>query len=624
MFEQLIWLVPLAVAGLGAWRPTAGLVAMAAALPLFGSPPGGPYLGAFDATALAVILTCWRAGRPPPSPLARPAIALLVVGLASLVPSPYLPPSWSPDLLLRLGQALPGVSGWSALFTWRAAADLLLGWGLFVSVRRAFAGRSLKPLAGGFLAGLGLAMLCGYGADSGLLDLNAYRPRFSSGESEPRLASLFFVSGWFSQYLVFVTPLALAAVATRARRWRYLAPVVLVLALGCLALTRQRGGWGAATAQLIAVAVWLLLTWRRQGLTATQLKRAAARVALLLALVVVVVVIAGDVDQVLDRAASIRSGPVTRLPLWYAAVDMFQQRPLQGWGIGSFAPVFDLLNPPGTPYARTNHGTAHNLYLHTAAETGLPGLLALALIGWAALRCLLRPRQGQGAFAFAVSISLLGVATYGLVQQIFYLRALGWTIWLLLGCAAVVSSAPAARGLARASTALIAAALILIPFRLAFGEPVALAGSRAFGLHEPEGKGHRRLRWTEGFAAVRLPSPGETVTLYLANGHPKGGARPVRVSVGLAGETVAELEIPGGWQEHTFEVPQGAGPEVLLTIEARPTFRPYSDFLAYPDLERSTDIRSLGVAVKLPGDRPPRRPPRRQRPRPVGDAPPAG
>ena len=161
---------------------------------------------------------------------------------------------------------------------------------------------------------------------------------------------------------------------------------------------------------------------------------------------------------------------------------------------------------------------------------------------------------------------------------------------------------------------------------MAFTEPAELAGNRAYGFHEPEGKRHKRLRWTEGFAATRLPSPArQTLTLHLANGHPKGGARPVRVTVGLEGETVAELEVPGGWQRHDFEVPASArGGDLLLTLEVEPTFRPFSDYLAYPDLERSTDIRSLGVAVKLPEDPPPRKPRRRKRPRQLEESPPTG
>ena len=42
MLEILVWLVPIAVAAAGIQRPHAGLLVLAACLPLFGSPPGGP------------------------------------------------------------------------------------------------------------------------------------------------------------------------------------------------------------------------------------------------------------------------------------------------------------------------------------------------------------------------------------------------------------------------------------------------------------------------------------------------------------------------------------------------------------------------------------------------------
>lgn len=57
MIERLIWLVPAAVLVAGVWRPKAAILVLVAALPLFGSPPGGPYLAALDVAALAVLLT---------------------------------------------------------------------------------------------------------------------------------------------------------------------------------------------------------------------------------------------------------------------------------------------------------------------------------------------------------------------------------------------------------------------------------------------------------------------------------------------------------------------------------------------------------------------------------------
>ena len=72
MFEHLVWLVPLTVAATGAWRPRAGLLVLAGSLPLFGSPPGGPYLAALEVAGLAAILAAWRGGRAVPTPLAWP------------------------------------------------------------------------------------------------------------------------------------------------------------------------------------------------------------------------------------------------------------------------------------------------------------------------------------------------------------------------------------------------------------------------------------------------------------------------------------------------------------------------------------------------------------------------
>ena len=314
MIELLIWLVPAAVAVLGLWRPRAGLVALVAALPLFGSPPGGPYLEALEVAGLAAILTGLRAGRPARSRLGAPALLFVVVSLATLVPSPYLPPSWRPGDLLGVLGALPGVESWTALYAWRAAADLLLGWGLFVVIRAAFAGRSLRPLGLALAAGLMGITLIGLAARAGLVDLSAYRPLHSQGM---RLQSLFFLSGWLSQYLVVVTPVALAGLDMGSDRWRRLRLPLLALAVACAGLTLQRGAWVAAAVQL---AVWVAVVapqWRRRP--------GAARRALLASAVVVALAGTawmgmGAVEPLVSRGQSMVSGFDTRTALWRSAL----------------------------------------------------------------------------------------------------------------------------------------------------------------------------------------------------------------------------------------------------------------------------------------------------------------
>jgi hypothetical protein len=126
-FETLIWIVPAAVLLAGAWRPRYGLVVVVATLPLFGSPPGGPYLGALDATALAAVLTSLRRPRPrgPGEPDRRrsglewPVGAWVTVSLVSMLPLVYRPPAWTWEALAGLALVFPETQSGMPLYTWR-------------------------------------------------------------------------------------------------------------------------------------------------------------------------------------------------------------------------------------------------------------------------------------------------------------------------------------------------------------------------------------------------------------------------------------------------------------------------------------------------------------------------
>lgn len=592
MIERLIWVVPLVVAVLGAWRPRAGLVALAAALPLFGSAPGGPYLAALDVAGIAAILTAWRGGRPRPAALTWPAAAFVAVGLASLVPSPYLPPSWQPSVLLGLLRALPGVESWPALASWRAAADLLLGWGLFLAARRAFAGRSVLPLVWGLLSGLAVTVALGLLSFAGLMSLDAYRPEVN----DERLSSLFFLSGWLSQYLVLLCPLALVAMAG-GRRWLQRAGLLLLSGtLAGIVLTQQRGAWVALLAQLVF--------WAAIGLRGRWRPAAARRLvlggALAVGLSALVVIGAGAaLEQLWARAGDVESGLTPRLAVWEVAVELVSERPLLGWGLGAWVPAHDLARPHDGSPSRFR-GTSHNLYLHLAAERGVLGLASLALLAWAAGACLRRPAEGQETLALTLAVSLVGLAAYGLIQYLFHLRTLGWTFWLLAACVALASRHRGPGVVGRAGRALTLGALLLLPLRAALFEPPAYAGNREFGFHAAEFSppvGY--FRWTEGSAGIRIPCDGEVLFLSLANGHPRAGARPVLVEIFVDGRPHASLELAGGWQELRFRFDPPRREWVEVRLETTPTFRPFSDYLGDPAVE-SFDIRSLGVAVQGP------------------------
>lgn len=598
LIERLIWVVPLVVAALGAWRPRAGLLALAAGLPLFGSSTGGPYLGALEVSAIAAIVTAWRGGRPAASPLAPAAFALVAVSLLSLVPSPYAPPSWRPSLLLALARALPGVQDWSALFSWRMAADLVIGYGLFQAVRRAFAGRSIRPLALALLAGLVGTLLLGLASQAGLVDLLAYRPMVALRLPEDeRLRSLFFASTRLAEYIVIAAPFGLAALAGSTPWARRLLLPLAGLILAGLVLTLQRGGWAAGAAQLGFLAI---VVWRRRRPDRAAVRRVALAVAVTTVLTVAALALGGaSLGALKNRALGVVSGATTRLPMWVAATEMIRERPLLGQGLGTFAPAYDRLQAAGLAEAIPYRASGHHLYLQLTAERGLLGLLAFGLLGLAAILCLRRPAAGLDGIALGLGASLLGVAVYGLVQNLFQLRINGWLIWIVLGCVARVGPPHESAVVRRGAWALVVAALLLLPFRLTSEWP-AYAGSREFGFHEIEPSEAGDYRWTEGFAAKRLTRAGDTLILTLANGHPLGARRPVTVVAEVDGRVSGRWAIADGWQEQRIELEPSRADSVLLVLRVWPTFRPFSDYRRYPELPPSVDHRSLGVAMREP------------------------
>lgn len=604
-FEELVWVVPAAVTLAGVWRPRYALVALAAALPLFGAPPGGPYLGALDVAALAAILTSLRAIRKryPGEPdwrhsgLEWPVAAWIMVGIVSMVPLVYHPPDWSPSTLAGLLRALPGVESSLPLYTWRALANLLLGFGLYFAVRRSFAGRPLRPLAVGFAAGIALVVLGGLAEVTDLISLASYRA-IGDPLYDRRLHSLFFHSAWLAEYLVIATPFVAASLLTARGWWRGGTLVLLGLCLLTIVLTQQRAAWLVVVAQ--GAAAPFVLARRRERGTARWV--ALGVIVVLLVGAAVVWYLEPDlVAPLSSRLGELTSDLSGRPALWGAAAELTRQRPFLGWGLGSFATAYDTLHPPGTPQAWRFRGTAHSLYFHLLAERGVLGLLALVALGWAAASGLrevaARSSHGDSPVAAGLLIGLVGTAVYGLAQYVFYLKNIEFLVWMLLGVASLVmAGCPPSPG-RRLAQAIVVAALVLLPVRYGMTEPMTPRNDRAYGFHEPEKKPGRTLVWIEGHAARRIEWKGEVLRLDIVDGHPKASLRDVDVRITVDGVERWSGRAPNEWRTIALDLGSPTAKEVTLGFTVEPTFRPFSDYLADPELDSSRDIRELGIAV---------------------------
>jgi O-antigen ligase len=165
----------------------------------------------------------------------------------------------------------------------------------------------------------------------------------------------------------------------------------LALELVFLAVTRTRGAWVGAACGLTTTVALQRLRWPRATLAAAL---AVATIATLAASLpgrynpreVGDVKRYSGVVELLEDGFDTRSTALrTRLGLWRRTLAMVADHPLVGVGPGNWPVVFPRYAEPGATRdgvlsAARAPRQAHNDLLERAAETGIPGLLALGLL----------------------------------------------------------------------------------------------------------------------------------------------------------------------------------------------------------------------------------------------------
>ncbi len=167
------------------------------------------------------------------------------------------------------------------------------------------------------------------------------------------------------------------------------------------------------------------------------------------------VLLADQISQAAHRLDSDQSqeSALSRLPIIYASIRMFQARPLFGWGYGNFdrydrefqGRVADLVNP------EKDH-TSHNLYLTILAEQGLLGIVLYLgpVLWWLALSsvALLRTK-GKGFWNWKLLFVLWLIVAHAFIVNNFFNTIIPYALgiwWITLGLiGSFVSSSLAAK-----------------------------------------------------------------------------------------------------------------------------------------------------------------------------------
>jgi O-antigen ligase len=381
---------------------------------------------------LAMVVPVLMSTNRTPPPLTLAALALLPVGwVARKVAFGYLTrptPLDLPIVLLFLAVLISLYAsvdlGTSVIGLHKVIAEVALFYGIVNGVRTPKAVRSftvLFLLMG--LAAAGASLLVMHrpsGKLPFLSPLYSFLPMVV-----PRFVNANYIAG--TVVLFFPLSLSLFLFGPRIVSRFVSGPILLVLG-GTLALTQSRSVLIGAVIALLLLAVWRS-RWFLLGIPVL----IGAGWALVQR--VGIEELMGPLTF-MDTAVNSLQG---RLELWQRAIYIMQDFPYTGISIGTFDSVVGVMYPLFLigPDAVVFH--AHNLYLQTGAEFGIPGLIAylglltvFVLTTWAILRS---PASGKSFRAITIGLlcGLVAHLIYGLTDAIVLANKTGTFVWAAFG-----------------------------------------------------------------------------------------------------------------------------------------------------------------------------------------------
>lgn len=209
-----------------------------------------------------------------------------------------------------------------------------------------------------------------------------------------RMSSVFNNCNFLAIYLVLVLNLGLGLWIATYQSWYLdknkqqgwlllLLTLILIGSLSAIALTSSRNAWGITFLSSISFALYLGWRWLVYAVVTAATAIGWASFGSVWGQGWLRKIVPAYFWARLSDEIYIRPVETLRITQWQFCLDLIQQRPLTGWGLRNFTPL----------YQETMNvwlGHPHNLFLMLTAETGIVGVLLLAVIvGWVMMKSIL-------------------------------------------------------------------------------------------------------------------------------------------------------------------------------------------------------------------------------------------
>jgi O-antigen ligase len=227
------------------------------------------------------------------------------------------------------------------------------------------------------------------------------------------------------------------ALSHQSRSWqKSLAATAAALIATTIFLSGSRGGMAAFAIEITIVGA-ILLRGEKPG-------RATTTIGIFLVIVVALLVWLGG-GELADRLSSIKTeahtevGGGTRLDIDRDGLRMFAQKPVLGWGLGTFPEIYPQFR---TFYTNFFINAAHNDYVQLLVETGLLGFAIMIWLLVAVYRNGIKklkdwPRDTNGALALAALLGISGILFHSFVDFNMQIPSNAAIFYLLCALAAM-------------------------------------------------------------------------------------------------------------------------------------------------------------------------------------------
>jgi putative inorganic carbon (HCO3(-)) transporter len=412
--------------------------------------------------------------------------------------------------------------------------------------------------------------------------------------SPERMFSMFDNCNLFGGYLILTFPIAVLYGVNKPFLKSISLWILTLLSILALILSRSKTSWIAFTVLLAFMAIFSSIFYVKKWDYKSSLRILNWKWISVSAICFVIIfgpfyiyLKRGEVLKLLSDDANWRI-PIEqkldiRLPLWKHTIQMVEDFPLWGVGIGEFN--FALAKySPGYTWGTIETFHPHNYFLQIAAEMGLIGLYAFLWILWTIfIKGLQIMRERRNFVKLGLWFGIIGFILTFFGDGYLWNTEMQLIFWLFIGLLFVGEEGNENSQVLRRSydkKLLIGLSIILfltIPPQIYQRFQISFLSERSLGLYQEKFKDEGgEYQWGEKVVMIPLEVKGKLINIPIRFGNPDIKEHPVKAKIFINRKIIDHLDFKDNdWHMLRYPIQNMEDSEMFLKIEVSRTWNPY-------------------------------------------------